>query len=73
MRLRSHVRRTGGPIHKTMKDLKHLTKDCKQRCLDIDDITPLVNDIAQMTHLTELRVVMEETLGMVTPDPRRGR
>ena len=56
-----------------MKDLKHLTKDCKQRCLDIDDITPLVNDIAQMTHLTELRVVMEETLGMVTPDPRRGR
>jgi hypothetical protein len=50
-----------------------MNQECKQRCLDVDDITPLVNDIAHMTHLTDLRNVIEETLEMVTPDPRRGR
>ncbi len=73
VRLHSHVRRTAGPIHETSKDLKHLNQECKQRCLDVDDITPLVNDISHMTHLTDLRKVIEETLVMLTPDPRRGR
>jgi hypothetical protein len=68
----SHVRRTAAGVHETSTELKMLNQECKQRCLDVDDITPLVNEIAHMTHLTDIRLLMEDSLAMITPDTRRG-
>lgn len=67
----NHVRRTAGPIHETCSELKLLNQECKQRCLDVDDITPLVDDIVHMTHLGNIRQLIEDSLEMVTPDTRR--
>eukprot|EP01051_Picozoa_sp_SAG22_P005475 SAG22_NODE_326_length_12283_cov_248.386408_6_plen_307_part_00 len=61
-----HVRRTSVDMSGVKQQFVDLRAEAQQRCLDVDDITPLVDDINKMTHISSIRQLIVDATDTIT-------
>ena len=66
-----HIRRTSVDMSHLRGDIKTAQDESKQRCLDVDDITPLVDDLSRMKHISNIKELVVSATETITAAARR--